>query len=103
VRFTTSTWNLTTHAIDPDVDAERWYLAQDLASVNALSKYGLVGGVGVSTLRQPRVNAGGDPYFTDGLRAVLFIASEPLPITAIEWLDWREEPMPTERDALLSQ
>jgi LssY C-terminus len=103
VRFTTSAWNLTTHAIDPDVDAERWYLAQDLASVNALRKYGLVGGVGVSTLRQPRVNAGGDPYFTDGLRAVLFIASEPVPITDIEWLDWREEPMPAERDALLGR
>jgi hypothetical protein len=103
VRFTTSAWNLTTHAIDPDVDAERWYLAQDLASVNALRKYGLVGGVGVSTLRQPRVNAGGDPYFTDGLRAVLFIASEPVPITDIEWLDWRDEPMPAERDALLGQ
>jgi LssY C-terminus len=101
VRFTTSTWNLTTHAIDPDVDAERWYLAQDLASVNALSKYGLVAGVGVSTLTTPRVNAGGDPYFTDGLRAVLFIASEPVPITEIEWLDWREEPMPADRDSLL--
>jgi LssY C-terminus len=103
VRFTTSAWNLTTHAIDPDVDAERWYLAQDLASVNALRKYGLVGGVGVSTLRQPRVNAGGDPYFTDGLRAVLFIASEPVPITDIEWLEWRDEPMPAERDALLGR
>jgi LssY C-terminus len=103
VRFTTSAWNLTTHAIDPDVDAERWYLAQDLASVNALRKYGLVGGVGVSTLRQPRVNAGGDPYFTDGLRAVLFIASGPVPITAIEWLEWREEPMPADRDALLGR
>jgi hypothetical protein len=103
VRFTTSAWNLTTHATDPDVDAERWYLAQDLASVNALRKYGLVAGVGVSTLRKPRVNAGGDPYFTDGLRAVLFIASEPVPITDIEWLDWREEPMPAERDALLGK
>jgi hypothetical protein len=103
VRFTTSAWNLTTHAIDPDVDAERWYLAQDLASVNALSKYGLVGGVGVSTVTNPRVNAGGDPYFTDGLRAVLFIASEPVPITEIEWLEWREEPMPAERDALLGK
>jgi LssY-like putative type I secretion system component LssY len=101
VRFTTRTWNLTNHAIDPDVDAERWYLAQDLASVNVLGKYGLVGGVGVSTLTEPRVNAGGDRYFTDGLRAVLFIAAEPVPITAIEWLDWREEPMPADRDALL--
>jgi hypothetical protein len=103
VRFTSSTWNLTTHAIDPDVDAERWYLAQDLASVNALSKYGLVGGVGVSTMTEPRVNAGGDPYFTDGLRAVLFIASEPAPITDVEWLDWREEPMPAERAILLGE
>ena len=71
-------------------------LARDLASVNALRKYSLVGGVGVSTLRKPRVNAGGDPYFTDGLRAVLFIASEPVPITDIKWLDWRAEPMPAD-------
>jgi hypothetical protein len=69
--------------------------------VNALSKYGLVGGVGVSTMTEPRVNAGGDPYFTDGLRAVLFIASEPAPITDVEWLEWREEPMPAERAAIL--
>jgi hypothetical protein len=103
VRFTTSAWNLTTHAIDPDVDAERWYLTQDLAGVNALSKFGLVGGVGVSTMTEPRVNAGGDPYFTDGLRVVLFIASEPVPITDIEWLEWREEPMPAERAALLGE
>ncbi|MDN5869502.1 MAG: LssY C-terminal domain-containing protein [Nitrococcus sp.] len=103
VRFTAGTWNLTTHAIDPDVDAERWYLAQDLASVSALSKYGVVGGVGVSTRAKPRLNAGGDPYFTDGLRAVLFVASEPVPITAIEWLHWREEPMPAERAILLGK
>lgn len=103
VRFTTRTWNLTTHAIDPDVDAERWYLTQDLASVNALSRFGLVGGVGVSTMTEPRVIAGGDPYFTDGLRGVLFIASAPVPITDIDWLDWREEPMPAERAALLGE
>jgi hypothetical protein len=103
VRFTTRTWYFTAHAIDPDVDAERWYLAQDLASVNVLAKYGLVGGVGVSTLNAPRVTAGGDPYFTDGLRAVLFIASHPVPIDNIEWLDWREEPMPADRDALLDR
>jgi hypothetical protein len=101
VRFTTSTWNLTTHAIDPDVDAERWYLTQGLASVNAVSKFGLVGGVGVSTMAEPRVNVGGGPYFTDGLREVLFIASEPVATTDIAWLDWREEPMPAERAALL--
>jgi hypothetical protein len=101
VRFTTSTWNLTTHAIDPDVDAERWYLTQDLASVNAVSRFGLVGGVGVSTMAEPRVIVGGDPYFTDGLRGVLFIASEPVATTEIAWLDWREEPMPAERAALL--
>jgi hypothetical protein len=103
VRFTTSTWNLTTHAIDPDVDWERWYLTQDLASVNALSKFGLVGGVGVSTMTEPRLTAGGDPYFTDGLREIMFIASEPVPITDIEWLDWQEELTPAERDALLDQ
>jgi hypothetical protein len=26
-----------------------------------------------------------------------------VPITDIEWLDWREEPTPAERDALLDQ
>jgi hypothetical protein len=40
-------------------------------------------------------------YRQDEMRGVLFIASEPVPITAIEWLEWREEPMPADRDALL--
>jgi len=39
--------------------------------VDAVSKFGLVGGVGVSTMAEPRVTVGGDPYFTDGLRGVL--------------------------------
>ncbi len=34
VYFTTRAWNLTTHAIEPDIDEARTYLTEDLATWN---------------------------------------------------------------------
>ena len=36
VFFTTRAWNLTTHAIDPEVDEARDYLVEDIATAQAL-------------------------------------------------------------------
>ncbi|HSA79661.1 MAG TPA: hypothetical protein VLE23_02485 [Geminicoccaceae bacterium] len=52
--MTTRTWNLTTHAIDSALDAERWYLVQDLLSAQAVARFGFAEGVGVSTWSEPR-------------------------------------------------
>ena len=88
VKLTTQAWNLTTHVIDPDVDAERWYLVQDLLAAQALAAVGWVSGVGTSYAADPRVNKTGDPYFTDGLRAVMVLSDEPVGLDELEILDW---------------
>ena len=75
VRFTKKT--ITTHKIDPDVDETREYLLEDLAYSQSLKAFGYVPGVGEAPFDEPRGNLTGDPYFTDGLRIVLFHSSEP--------------------------
>jgi hypothetical protein len=74
VRFTTRAWNLTTHRIDPDVDESRDYCVEDLAAAGRVTAAGYVGGVGACPPEAPRRNLTGDPYFTDGKRAVILLA-----------------------------
>ena len=38
----------------------------------------------------PRGNLTGDPWFTDGLRLVLWVTAEPTAIDQVETLDWRQ-------------
>lgn len=75
VRFTTKTWNLTTHRVDPDVDESRDYLVEDLIEAERIEASGYVGGVGSCESASPRHNLTGDPYFTDGKRAVILLST----------------------------
>jgi hypothetical protein len=75
VRFTTQAWNLTTHRIDPDVDESRDYVIEDLVAAGRVRAAGYVGGVGACSPTAPRHNLTGDPYFTDGKRAVILLAA----------------------------
>src|SRR6185295_1571937 len=70
VRMTLKTWNLTTHKIDPNVDDARDYLVDDLMEAGRVSQVAFVAGVGGCDRKTPRRNLTGDPYFTNGLRAV---------------------------------
>ncbi len=85
VRFTTKT--ITTHKIDPDVDETREFLLEDIAYAQGLAKFGYVNGVGAAPMNAPRGNLTGDPYFTDGRRIVLWMASEPTDIAEIVRVD----------------
>ncbi len=85
VRLTTKT--ITTHKIDPDVDETREFLIEDLAHTQSLRKLGYVGGVGPASYESPRGNLTGDPYFTDGLRAIMWLSSTPVPLDEIELVD----------------
>jgi hypothetical protein len=67
-----------THKIDPDVDETRSYLIQDLWYSQGLEQFAFVNGVGEAPIDAPRANLTGDPYFTDGLRAVLWLSSQPV-------------------------
>jgi len=86
VRYTRKT--ITTHKIDPDVDEARNYLLQDLWYSQGLSAYAYVAGVEAAPHDQPRGNLTGDPYFTDGLRTVMWLSSDPLNMEEVRYLDW---------------
>ncbi len=92
VRFTTHTPWLTTHEIDPDVDGARWGLVQDLVRAQCLAEIGFVGGGETATPLAPLTNLTGDDYFTDGLRAVLFLSSSPVGADEIQVLPWAYPP-----------
>jgi hypothetical protein len=85
VRFTLRTWNLTTHKIDPDVDDARDYVLDNLMESGRVSQVGYVGGVGAAARTAPRHNLTGDPYFTDGLRAVVVFAETPTTPAFLNW------------------
>lgn len=85
VRITLKTWNLTTHKIDPDVDDARDYVLDDLLESGRVSLVGYVAGVGVAERTTPRHNLTGDPYFTDGLRAVAMFSEVRTTPTFLNW------------------
>ena len=74
VRFTLRTWNLTTHLIDPDVDEARDYVLDGLRGAGHVARLGFIPGVQAAPTAAPRRNLTGDPYFTDGLRAVAVLS-----------------------------
>ena len=91
VRLTAKT--LTTHKIDAEVDETRWYLLQDLFFSDGLSRFGFVGGVGPSRPDQARTNYTGDPYVTDGRRAIFWLipaAEERNKRVVARWIPFRQ-------------
>jgi hypothetical protein len=93
VKFTLKSPTISTHVIDPDVDEARRYFVEDLAYSQALARFGFVKGVGVVTREAPRMNLVGDPFYTDGLRAVLFFEPRPYTLSDIEMLEWETPPV----------
>jgi hypothetical protein len=83
---------ITTHKIDPDVDETREFLVEDLLYAQGLAGVGYVRGVGPATFEQPRGNLTGDPYFTDGLRAVMWVSQKPVSISELELKDLGRRP-----------
>jgi hypothetical protein len=90
-RFTTKSSTLTTHRIDPNVDETRSTLIQDFIHAQALKAYARAGGVGFVSRDAPRGNLTGDPWFTDGNRAVALLTTEPVSLVEINWFDWGED------------
>jgi len=88
VKFTLKSPTISTHVIDPDVDEARRYFIEDLAYSQALASFGFVKGAGTVSKEAPKMNLVGDPFYTDGLRAVLFFESRPFTLSDIGILDW---------------
>lgn len=83
-----SSRTVTTHKIDPNIDATRDNLVADLAYSQGLHRVGWASGSQVSSVADPHYNLSPDPYFSDGLRAVMFFDDRPVNLSDIEVLDW---------------
>jgi hypothetical protein len=70
------------HEVDPDVDEARNYLAQDMMRSQGLK------GVGAAPSSVPHHMEDGSPFFTDGLRLVLWFGKPPISLGAIQFLPW---------------
>jgi hypothetical protein len=87
-----SSRTITTHKIDPEVDETRWYLNQDMLYSDGLRRHAYAQGVGAATIDSPRSNYTGDPYWTDGLRLVMWLSAEPVSYHQVETLPWEVTP-----------
>jgi hypothetical protein len=89
VKFNRRTF--TTHVIDPDVDDTRDGLIGDLAYSQSLHATGYVTGSQRSTFEKTHYNLTPDPYYSDGLRAVMLLDQRPVPLNEIVILDWESK------------
>lgn len=94
VKATTKSPTLTTHIIDPQVDATREYLLHSLLAQGFVDRFGFARGSAVATRDQPRHNLTGDPYLSDGMRLVVFLAPDPLPPEQTRNLLWERSAAP---------
>jgi hypothetical protein len=74
--------------LHPAVDEARDLLVQDLIYSGGLIQLGFVEGVGRVPAAAPGARLAGGSYYTDGLRAVLFLGTRPLGLDDLEVLDW---------------
>ena len=65
-------------SVTADIDSAQRFLFQDFWYNGSLREVGFVGGVGVSSVDEPRVTHGGVAYFTDGRRLVVFLSEQPM-------------------------
>jgi hypothetical protein len=87
-RMTIHSPTLTTHKIDPNVDSAALALVEDLVYSQNLKRIGFVSGVGAAPKDAPRRNLTRDPYYTGGVRVVLFFDHAPTSLVDIEFIPW---------------
>jgi hypothetical protein len=94
LKATTRTPSLTTHVIDPQVDATREYLLHSLIAHGFVDRFGFVKGSADASRERPRYNLTGDPYHSDGMRLVVILTPEPVPPDRIHSLLWEQSAPP---------
>ncbi len=94
IKVTSKSPTLTTHVIDPQVDATREYLLHSLGAGGFVDRFGFVKGSAFATPAQPRFNLTDDPYHSDGMRLVIILSPEPIPPDRIRSLSWEQSGPP---------
>ena len=69
-----------TESVSADVDGALAFLVQNFWYNQSLESFGLVDGVGASSVENPHATFRGDAFFTAGKRAVLFLSEQPVAI-----------------------
>ena len=87
--------------LHPNVDEARQILIQDMLYSGGLGGLAFSRGVGAAAVDEPRGSLDSTQYFTDGLRAVMFLVTRPRAMSSVEILEWesysgRHEPVSDE-------
>ena len=88
IKLTRKSPTFTTHVIDPMVDEARQFLLESLLFRFRIERFGFVRASEPSLPGSPRVNLTGDPYITDGMRLIVFIAPDPVKAENVRNLGW---------------
>lgn len=88
IYFTTRSWSLTTHAIDPDVDEARDYLREDFQIAQSIERWGFVEGVGAATSDTPHRNLMNAAWWSNGLRLVIDVPDRPTRLVDQRFFYW---------------
>jgi hypothetical protein len=90
VHFTSKPGHFVTHKIDEDIDEVRNSFGEDMLFAQGLKKLGWARGMPAVSSEEPRLNLGGDPYFTDGLLLVLLFDRRPISMLEVQFFDWEK-------------
>lgn len=88
IKITKKSPTLTTHVIDPMVDEARQYVLESLLNRYRLSHFGFARATEPAPKETPRQNLTRDPYFTDGLRLVVFLSEDSVDPEDVRNLSW---------------
>jgi hypothetical protein len=94
VKVTPKSPTLTTHIIDPQVDATREYLLHSLVAHGFVGRFGFVKGSAYAPRTEPLHNLTDDPYFSDGMRLVLVLSPQLIPADEVRSLMWERSAAP---------
>ncbi len=94
IKLSAKSPSLTTHIIDPEMDLAREYLLHSLLAQGFVEKFGFVTGSTFAPREQPAHNLTDDPYFSDGMRLVVMLSPDPLPLVEIRSLQWEQSSAP---------
>ena len=65
-------------------------MLDNLVYHQTLSQFAYIGGTNASSIDEPGRNLTGDPYYTDGLRLVMWIASEAKDLQDYQYVGWSD-------------
>ena len=94
IKMTTKSPTLVTHLVDPQVDTTREYLLYSLLGAGLVDSFGFAKGSVVAPRTAPARNLTDDPYFSDGMRLVVVLATDPVPPNVVRSLRWERSAAP---------